>query len=302
MKVRPYAGPADLRAMQSLVQETWSRASRWHVGDLAWNRYPRQAREAEWPTRLWEVDGSVVAWGWARPPGRLDFMVHPRFPRLAEEVVGWFGGVARGKRWSAIVLETETHLTRALDEHGYRPEAGAPVWRNMARTLDDLPEPTLPAGYVARAMRGEDDVVRRTAVHKAAWELLPFTAAPRRAFSPMTADRYRDLMSTWPYRPELDWVIEAPNGEFVASCCIWLDDLNGVGELEPVGTHPDFRRCGLSRAVCLYALRALRQFGAREAIVYSRDDEEYPIPARLYRGLGFSPYASAYSYLRATAE
>jgi hypothetical protein len=44
------------------------------------------------------------------------------------------------------------------------------------------------------------------------------------------------------------------------------DEANGVAELEPVGTHPDFRRLGLARAV---SIAALRTSGARTGVVYS---------------------------------
>jgi ribosomal protein S18 acetylase RimI-like enzyme len=68
---------------------------------------------------------------------------------------------------------------------------------------------------------------------------------------------------------------------------VWLDAVNGVGEFEPVGTHQDFRRMGLARAVCLHAMHRLRAAGASTAIVYARGDAAYPVPARLYEALGF---------------
>src|SRR5262244_3366986 len=50
---------------------------------------------------------------------------------------------------------------------------------------------------------------------------------------------------------DLDRVVEAPSGSFAAFCLIWLDPAHGVGELEPVGCHPGYRRQGLARAACL---------------------------------------------------
>ena len=55
-----------------------------------------------------------------------------------------------------------------------------------------------------------------------------------------------ELQTVWPYRADLDCVVEAPDGSLVAYCLAWLDDANRVGELEPVGTHPDYRRRGLA--------------------------------------------------------
>jgi len=62
---------------------------------------------------------------------------------------------------------------------------------------------------------------------------------------------------------------------------------NTVGEFEPVGTHPEYRRRGLARALNLFGLRRLREAGAEHAIVGCRGDDDYPIPRRLYASVGF---------------
>jgi ribosomal protein S18 acetylase RimI-like enzyme len=67
----------------------------------------------------------------------------------------------------------------------------------------------------------------------------------------------------------------------------WYDDENRVGELEPVGTHPDHRRRGLGRATNLFALDRLSAAGATHAIVSCRGDAAYPIPRLLYESVGF---------------
>ncbi|GII97463.1 GNAT family N-acetyltransferase [Sinosporangium siamense] len=68
---------------------------------------------------------------------------------------------------------------------------------------------------------------------------------------------------------------------------VWLDQANRTAEIEPAGTAPADRRRGLARAVCLAALRAAREAGAESAVVTPRGDDGHPIPARLYRSLGF---------------
>lgn len=284
--MRPYAGPADLRAMQRLAQRIWSPASQWHIGDLAWQRNEHVGREPEWPTALWEADGEVVAWGWAELPGTLALQVDPARPELAGAVLDWFSGVATAPELTVTVLDAEIQLVGALERHGYtRQENPAVVYCHLSHPLADLPEPVLPQGYRARPVGGDADVAGRVAVHRAAWH-------PSR----VTETSYRNVMSAWPYRSDLDWVIEAPDGRFLAYCLIWLDEQNGVGELEPVGTDPEFRRSGLARAVCLAAMHALRQAGAAQAVVY-------PVlgrpPVQLYHGLGFRPYARTLTFTKA---
>jgi ribosomal protein S18 acetylase RimI-like enzyme len=103
----------------------------------------------------------------------------------------------------------------------------------------------------------------------------------------LTEDRYRRVTQAWPYRTDLDCVVEAPDGSFAAYVLCWYDDVNGVGEFEPVGTHPDYRRRGLGAAVCRYALIRLREEGARQAIVYAGGRDEDERSRALYESVGF---------------
>ena len=98
---------------------------------------------------------------------------------------------------------------------------------------------------------------------------------------------YASVRAAWPYRQDLDCVVEAPDGSIAAYALAWLDEANGVGELEPVGTHEAHQRRGLGRAVNLFALQRLRDAGATLALVACRGDAAYPIPRRLYESVGF---------------
>jgi ribosomal protein S18 acetylase RimI-like enzyme len=114
----------------------------------------------------------------------------------------------------------------------------------------------------------------------------------------VSVESYRNVMAAWPYRPELDLVVEAPDGSFAAFCLAWIDQQNRVGELEPVGTHPDHRRRGLAAAVCTAALGALRDAGAERAVVNARGDAEHPTPKRLYESIGFREHARETTFTR----
>ena len=110
----------------------------------------------------------------------------------------------------------------------------------------------LPDGYRLRTVEPAD-LEARVELHRVVW-------APSR----VTVESFVNVQAAWPYRADLDCVVEAPDGSLAAYCLAWLDDANGVGELEPVGTHPDYRRRGLASAVCLFALHRLQR-GGRDA-------------------------------------
>jgi ribosomal protein S18 acetylase RimI-like enzyme len=70
-----------------------------------------------------------------------------------------------------------------------------------------------------------------------------------------------------------------------------------VGEFEPVGVRPEFRRRGLGAAACAYALERLQAEGGRQAIVYCVSE-----PAcALYAALGFRTHAALAAYARREA-
>src|ERR1700719_4901236 len=110
-QLRAYAGDADLLAMQHLVQWIWSLNSRFHVGDLAWQRSP--GVDEEWLTVLLEEGKELVAWGGAHQPGHLYLAVRPERPDLAQTVIEWFERTARGDELSVDVSDRETHLISA---------------------------------------------------------------------------------------------------------------------------------------------------------------------------------------------
>lgn len=291
---RDYAGPEDLRAMQALVQATWTRNSHLHVGDLAWQRYPRGPRP-EWPTRLWFEGGEVVAWTWvwagadaAADEDEFFLVVRPDRALIFDEVLDWAEAANPSARLATPVYEHDLPLLQALTRRGYRPRGHGPFGLHTFRSLDDLPEPVLPPGFRALSMVEIGDVERKVAGHRASWSRFAvYDPEDPPLVSGMTVERYRELMRTWPYRPELDFGIEGPDGRIVASCTAWLDEANRVGEFEPVGVDPDFRRLGLSKALCLAAMKALKKAGATLATVKPRGDLDYPVPRQAYRKMGF---------------
>lgn len=285
-----------LRAMQGLAQEVWRRAPQTvnvngTVGEIAWAfGMPQDANEAPRKHRLWYEDSRVVGWGVIFPPtmtrvtadrmelskAGLVWQVHPDHPDLLDDILDWFGAEPPGGARQTFTRAGNADALRRIEKHGYTHDASAPWDLMNIRSLREIEEPALPAGYRLTAMRDIGDIARRVAVHRAAWE-------PSR----LTEERYAAAMSTWPYRADLDFVVEAPDGSLAASALGWYDEANRVGGFEPVGTHPDHRRLGLARAVMLFGMQRFRDAGAEHAIVGCRGDAGYPIPKLVYESIGF---------------
>jgi len=273
--------------MQAAVQRVPTTSSGWHLGDLPWMRFQHVGREPEWPTALWTgPDDTVVAFGWAELPGHLELFVDPDHALICAAVLDWFDDVAQSDRRTVTTVDTCHHVTTALAAAGYRPDDAAHFTRLGSLDLATLTAPVAsPPGFSVRPVT-DADRAERVLVHRAAF-------APSR----VTPTSYRIVQSAWPYRTELDWVVQTPDGGFASFALVWFDEHNRVGELEPVGCAPQYRRRGLARAVCVAALHALRDVGGEQAVVSWRGDGAHPGPEQLYTGLGFRPHLRTVTFV-----
>jgi ribosomal protein S18 acetylase RimI-like enzyme len=283
IRARPYETDDDLRRMQSLTQELWAQHGphvATHVGDLAWWLHRPEGKR-----RLWLDSERCVAWAWLHPPATLDYEVVEG--ALHDDVLEWFESEAEGDVLSTYVLETDAERAGRAEARGYaRPELPKSYAFHVRELDDAMPEPSIPDGFRLHTVGGEEDFRKRVEIHGAVW-------APSR----VTEEVYRHVTQAWPYRAELDCVVEAPDGRFAAYVLGWYDDANRVGLFEPVGTHPDFRRLGLGSAVCQFALRRLREEGASLALVLAAEE-----PAmRLYESVGFHRYTRVVEFRKERA-
>jgi len=274
-----------VRRMQAVTAATWrieGPHAPQHVGDVAWMRYQHSGREHEWRVRIWQRGGEDVAWAWVREPtSTLFWCLRPEVREaLVDEVMEW------AQVRIVEVQSTDAISRAALERHGYALDADARVLAIHDRELRDEREVETPPGFRLRTV-GPDDLAARAELHQVVW-------APSR----LTEESYGNVQAAWPYRRELDCVVEGPGGRLVAYCLAWLDPDNRAGEFEPVGTHPDFRRIGLGSAVCRFALRRLEEEGATRAVVYALVDSEDPGAKALYESVGFVETSRFLRYTR----
>ena len=253
------------------------------VGDLDWWRYsPGANPDPALQAQLWFApDGTLIGIAW--PAGtQVDLMAHPQYRTVEAEMLAWAESRWREMRSAKVAslkltawsYDGDAARIALLREHDY--ERTDTILRYWRRPLDGtLPEPPLPTGYTIRNMESECDLERRVAAHRAAF-------AP----SKMTTAKYRVVMSSPTYRPQLDLFTVAPDSAFASFCLVWFDGANRIGVFEPVGTHPDHQRRGLGKVVLAEGFRRLRALGARSAFLTSAGDEN-PASNALFESVGF---------------
>ncbi|MBO0824127.1 MAG: GNAT family N-acetyltransferase, partial [Actinobacteria bacterium] len=109
--------------------------------------------------------------------------------------------------------------------------------------------------------------------------------------STYTAEGYEGVRQTPAYRGDLHVLVEAPDGTMAASTIMWLDEANKTAEFEPVGTHPDYRRRGLGRAMLLHGMQLARSAGANHMTVACLGAPGHPAARGLYYSVGFRKFS-----------
>ncbi|KUN00123.1 GCN5 family acetyltransferase [Streptomyces yokosukanensis] len=295
---------ADVRLMQGLAQRVTAVRpdlvnSDATYGELAWNWGKGHASDgASWLRRLWFSGDDLVAWGWARLPHRvrrsdgsvkdvtnayLTYQVHPDHTLLVDEVIDWYDGVAVGIERTVMPGATDGFALERWAAHGYATDQASlgdtGSWTQLnERDLHDVERPVLPDGF---GFRTADEAGPQAAVraHVDAW-------AP----TTYTAEAYEGVRGTPPYRGDLHVLVEAPDGTMAASTIMWLDEANKSAEFEPVGTHPDYRRLGLGRAMLLHGMHLARAAGARHMTVACLGASGHPKARGLYYSVGFREF------------
>jgi GNAT superfamily N-acetyltransferase len=292
---------ADVQLMQGLAQRvTATRPDLVNgdatFGELAWIWGKGHASDgASWPRRLWFSGGDLVAWSWAYLPHQvrrsdgsvkdvtgayLTYQVHPGHAGLVDEVIDWYDGTAAGIERTVMPSAADEFALKRWAAHGYETDLAslgdAGSWTQLnERGLTDVQQPVLPDGF---RFRTADEAGPKAAVqaHLDAW-------AP----STYTAEGYQGVRQTAAYRGDLHILVEAPDGTMASSTIMWLDEANKTAEFEPVGTHPDYRRLGLGRAMLLHGMHLARAAGATHMTVPCLGAPGHPKARGLFYSVGF---------------
>ena len=287
---RPYHDIQDLRAMQSILtagRQADSPAYYIHPGDLSWWLFYSDEEQLQGKICLWEWNNSLAGWSLlSNTTSTFDVFVQPQLHGRAIEakILLWaeeyharvLTGLQHREIRTMWVSETDRERIQWLEMRGFVPSSQG--MHALSRSLEgNLSAVSLPAGYRVRPVAGESEVRLRAAVSHAAFG----SAKPFEAYWP----RMLRFMRSPVYQPELDLVVVSPEGHFASFCLLWPDPVSRVGLFEPVGSHPDFRRQGLARAVMAAGLHRLKSLGMRQAIVCVDSDNAPALS--LYQDIGF---------------
>lgn len=266
--------------------------STFHTADMPYRLCSPAAQDPA-NSRLWQDEsGALLGFGVIQLPfSTLDWAVRPGSEHIHQAIIAWgaerLEEVARQRgEGFGYLLDSRNENDQVALQSGFELDD----WsiRNLAMELHHPPHRSAtPDGYTIRPLRGESEVADYVALH-------------RRAFDSrnMSVEWRTQVLAHPLYQPELDLVVEAPDGALVAFCIGWLNKFEGetIGQIEPIGVLPAFQRRGLGRAILVELLCRFHEVGARRVLI---DAESYNDASQsLYETAGFVEVARTYKYFR----
>jgi predicted N-acetyltransferase YhbS len=214
---------------------------------------------------VWEARGEVV--GVVHPEhamGTAYFEIDPEHGALKEEMLRYaeerLSTSAEGVRRLRVVLTDEDgDFHGAASDMGYVRGSGR---EPMSHFVIPTPFPAVspPPGFRTKSLADDNDLHK---VDRVLWRGFNHGDEP-----PDDGIADREFMQSAPnYRKELNIVVAAPDGDFVAYCGMWYEPTHSIGYVEPVATDPAYRRMGLGRAAVLEGIRRCGALGATVACV-----------------------------------
>jgi len=298
IRMRPYAGQADRRRMADLVRA--HPAGNIHITDLPY-RLSSWAFDDPGNIGLWEDGaGNLLAWAvlqtpfwsidYADRPDVRDFGIHPMILTWAIARAQAVAGTPDGHpAWFVSVRADQTDRQGDLERAGFVRQADWSQVFMERPAAEPVPPAVLPEGFTVRPLAGPSEVAAYAELHRAAFGSANMTAAWRA----------RTLVQP-EYLPDLDLVVAAPDGRLAAFCVGWLDrqgpDGTVLGQVEPLGVHPDFQGQGLGRAVLLESLRRMQEHGA--TLLTVETDTYRDAAFALYQSAGFRVAHDIWVYRR----
>jgi ribosomal protein S18 acetylase RimI-like enzyme len=245
---------------------------------------------------LW-VDGygQLLAFALLQAPfASLYYTLHPAVEATAllPTVLTWGQDRAaalaqkRDAPFTFSVFAAEGHDATAaqIEAHGFthQPPTRLLLWRAGEKPP---PRTEVPPGFQVRHLCGLAEARAAADLLNAAFNITTFT------------HRWRaNILAQATYRPELDVVVVAPNGDLVAFCLCWLHPNGHIGQIEPMGTHPAYQRRGLARAALIEGLWRLYKLGVERVYVGTSAANHRSLP--LYESVGFQVHHVKRAYQR----
>jgi ribosomal protein S18 acetylase RimI-like enzyme len=202
----------------------------------------------------------------------IHLQVNYEYRHLESEMVdwaerNWAGGESQ---INTMVYEWDIERQKLLASRGYENHGAMEDVRIYDLTRI-YPEVDLPPGFRITSLAEYGDARARVDLENSVFG------------ATLDENWYRGKSSAPSYSPNWDLIAISPDGKLAAESLVWLYPKNQAAEIDPLGTHPDFRKQGLARAIVLESFKRMCASGIRYAYIAS--EAQNSIVSHLYATL-----------------
>lgn len=218
---------------------------------------------------IWEDESGKIA-GFihteSEEPGEAYLEYLPEYPDILDELFhhaedNLYLQDENKKKLKTYINDNNELWEKMAQTRGYVKLEEYPIY-DAEFFIKDIPQYILPKGYKIRSMADENNIENRRKVLG-----LGFNHYDPSEW--VEKEVYKELQKAPDYRNDLDLYVIAPDGEYIACCIIWYDKKNRIGILEPLATHPSYRRRGFGKAIVYEAIKRVALEGANKVLVGS---------------------------------
>ena len=185
-----------------------------------------------------------------------------------------------------VSLEGNVPLEKTLIDHGFSKGENLGILR--IRPLETpLHDYSLPDGFTIRSIKGEEEYDK-------------YAKAIRSTFGHgdwFNAEVVKHINSATYYIQDLNFIVEAPNGDIASFCTFRMDPATRLTELEPMGTVPKYQKLGLGKALLEEGIKRLNKYNPSLLFIGGAGGAaDNPGANRLYKLTGFTEKGKYYSW------
>lgn len=262
LRLRPIERARDLTALLELVgrsRASGDPAAIFHPGGLQWwlRRIGRRGFEVAVLSDGDELIGMAL-----RDQDEVFVQTDTAHAGHRADLLAWAEASARDSAEPELfvsVAQDDEDLHQLVSRRGYEPTERY-GYELVSELVAEPPPPEIPRGFEMISLTPAL-ADAHVALHRAAWT---------RPNAPSTYDRAQhDTVAAMPdFRYDLVPIVRAADGTLAAYCMSWWDERSASVEIEPLGTHPDYRRMGLARAIVREVARRAWDLRARYVLVW----------------------------------
>jgi len=297
---RTYNSDEDLKSVMAFLREVFSETSscqNWFPDRFEDSHEGGGSVKGIGDTRIWEeVDDKstpsrkIVALANPESPNDYFVQVDPAYSFLEREIFEWIERHRLEKKKNSNkkeklrihTIEGNSVRESLLSELGYKK---GEIFMYLRFRRVDLPVPAVgfPEGYEIRSVRGRSDYDQLASVTR-----LVFGHGEW-----FNAKTYEGITLCSFYKQDLDLVAVAPDGTFTSFCTFRMDPISKITNLEPVGTHPNYRKLGLAKALIFEGLRRAMRY---DPTLFYVGGANTPATNRLYDSVGYTERLAEYCW------